>query len=113
MRNHSSRYLSKPGKVNESMYGLFSEMTYRKKDDIRSVTMIPTDKYIGRVYCDGNCVYASHSFTPNDIPPIDKMVHSISSPVSLFVRMSSSNTPVISDAFKAMRLPLSTLVNMT
>lgn len=67
MRNHSSKYQSKPGKVNESMYGLFSEMTYRNRDDIRSVTMIPTDKYIGRVYCDGNCVYASHSFTPDDI----------------------------------------------
>ena len=67
MRNHSSKYLTRNSELNESLYGLFKEMTYHSKDNIKSVTAIPTDKYIGRVYCDGNSVYASHSFTPNDI----------------------------------------------
>ena len=71
MRNHSSKYLTNCAAVNESMYyGLFGEMTYRKKDDIKSFKMIPTDKYVGHIYCDGSSVYASHSFTPDDIVEI-------------------------------------------
>ena len=67
MRNHSTRYSGQSKSVNESMYGLFSDITYHSRDDIREITMIPTDAYVCRVRCDGKSVYANHSFTPGDI----------------------------------------------
>lgn len=67
MRNHSTKYSGQSKSVNESMYGLFSDITYHSRDDIREITMIPTDAYVCRVRCDGKSVYANHAFTPGDI----------------------------------------------
>jgi hypothetical protein len=67
MRNHSSTYSRTRKHVNESLYGLFSDLTYHSRDDIREITMVPTDAHVCRVKCDGRSVYANYNFTTGDI----------------------------------------------
>ena len=69
MRNHSVRYLTESRHVNEKicLYGMFSAAKYRTPDAICSIDMVPTDRYVCKVTCDGQNVFAAHKFNKFDI----------------------------------------------
>ena len=69
MRNHSVKYLSECCQLNEALntYGMFKDVKYHTPDSICAIDMVPADRYVCKVTCDGNNVYAAHKFNCGDI----------------------------------------------
>ncbi len=69
MRNHSVKYLSECCQLNEALntYGMFKDVKYHTPDSICAIDMVPVDRYVCKVTCDGNNVYAAHKFNCGDI----------------------------------------------